>query len=135
MDEKFLFIDLETAGLKDDSQVIQIAAIAVDSQLSELECFEQKLRFDIDQADPAALAINAFEPTVWKRLARSPEDGAEQFSRFCRRHATIDMRSARTGKPYRVAQLVAHNANFDGPKLQRHFERYDMFLPAGRRVY
>ena len=135
MDERFVYVDVETAGLKEDSQIIQIAAIAVDGRLNELEAFEVKVRFDIEQADSVALALNSFEPTVWKRLARRPEDAAMAFSRFLRRHATVDLFSPRTGRPYRVAQLVSHNAVFDGPKLQEFYARLDLFLPAARRVY
>ena len=34
MEEKLCFFDLETAGLKDESQIIQIAAIAVDALIT-----------------------------------------------------------------------------------------------------
>ena len=136
MDEKLCFCDLETAGLAIDSQIIQIAAIAVDAaNLTEFESFEVKLRFDLEVADPTALQINTFEPTVWKRLGVRPLKAADAFARFLRRHATVDMHSQRTGKPYRVAQLVAHNAAFDGPKLQRFYHQHGMFLPGSRRVY
>ena len=37
---------------------------------------------------------------------------------------------ASDGKPYYVAQLVAHNATFDGPFLQSWYERLHTFLPA-----
>ena len=135
MDERFVYVDVETAGLKEDSQIIQIAAIAVDASLHELEAFEVKVRFDVERADSAALALNSFEPTVWKRLAERPDDAALAFSRFLRRHATVDLLSQRTGRPYRVAQLVSHHAAFDGPKLQQFYAGLDLFLPAARRVY
>ena len=43
------------------------------------------------------------------------------------------MLSAR-GETYQVAQLVAHNASFDGPVLEVWYERLGVFLPAGRQV-
>jgi DNA polymerase III epsilon subunit-like protein len=135
VDEKLVCVDVETGGLKEDSQIIQIAAIAVDASLNELEAFEVKVRFDFERADSAALALNSFEPTVWRRLAQRPEDAAADFARFLRRHATVDLLSQRTGRPYRVAQLVSHNAAFDGPKLQQFYAGLDLFLPAARRVY
>lgn len=135
MDERLVYADVETAGLKEDSQIIQIAAIAVDASLNELEAFEVKVRFDIERADSAALALNSFEPTVWKRLAQRPEDAATAFAKFLRRHATVDLLSQRTGRPYQVAQLVSHNAPFDGLKLQEFYAGLDLFLPAARRVY
>ena len=44
-DERMVFVDLETAGLDPWRPIIQIAAIAVDSNLKELERFEAKLKF------------------------------------------------------------------------------------------
>lgn len=132
--ERLVFYDLETAGLASTSSIIQIAAIAVNSQLQELETFEVKIRFDVSQATPEALRINSFEPTVWKRLAMQPEDAAKSFANFLRRHATVDMVS-RSGKPYQLARLVAHNASFDGPLLISWFADLGLFLPAARSVY
>ena len=45
------------------------------------------------------------------------------------------MVSSRTGKPYHLAQLVAHNGDFDGPRLRNWFGRQKQFLPASRRVF
>jgi oligoribonuclease (3'-5' exoribonuclease) len=39
-DERLVFVDLETAGLKPWRPIIEIAAIAVDGNLRELERFE-----------------------------------------------------------------------------------------------
>ena len=133
--ERLVFFDLETAGLKTNSAIIQIAAVAVDSRLCEIETFESKIRFDVAKASREALDVNSFEPTVWKRLAEQPHKAAKRFSDFLRRHATVDMISQRTGKPYQVAQLVAHNAAFDGPMIQAWYKRRRMFLPASRRVF
>ena len=36
---------------------------------------------------------------------------------------------------FRVAQLVSHNSQFDGPFLKAWFERMDIFLPASYRVF
>jgi len=132
--ERVVFFDLETAGLGRSSAIIQIAAVAVDSRLNELERFETKIRFDIGSASAEALAVNSFEPTVWKRLARQPKDAAHEFARFLRRHATVDMVSAQ-GKPYQVARLAAHNAAFDGPLLIRFYSQLGIFLPGARSVY
>ena len=131
--ERLVFFDLETAGLDTSSAIIQIAAVAVDSQLRELEIFETKIRFDVASASPEALSVNSFEPTIWKRLARQPKDAGRQFSDFLRRHATVDMTS-REGKPYQVARLVAHNAAFDGPFIIQWYQDLGRFLPAARSV-
>ena len=132
--ERLVFFDLETAGLDTSSAIIQIAAVVVDSQLRELETFETKIRFDVSQASPEALKVNSFEPTVWKRLARQPQEAERLFSDFLRRHATVDMTS-RQNRPYQVARLVAHNAAFDGPFIIRWYAEQKKFLPAARSVY
>lgn len=133
-DERLVFFDLETAGLDSSSAIIQIAAIATTANLKPLETFEQKVRFDVGKASAKALEVNSFEPTVWKRLACQPEEAAKRFSAFLRRHASVDMVS-KSGKPYQVARLVAHNANFDGPHIIQWYHDLGMFMPAARSVY
>jgi hypothetical protein len=127
---------LETAGLEFTRPIIQIAAIAVSSQLRELESCEIKLLFDENQADPAALRSNHYDPTVWKAKAVEPEAGARIFAAFLRRHATVDLVSRRSGAIYHVAKLVAHNGEqFDGPFLRAWYKRLGLFLPAAYSVF
>lgn len=133
--EQVVFCDVEVAGLGVACPIIQIAAVAVDSRLRELETFEVKIRFRLGVGSRKSPVVRCFEPTVWKRLARQPDDAARLFADFLRRHATVDMVSSRPGKPYRLAQLAAHNADFDGPRLQHWFRRQNQFLPASRRVF
>jgi DNA polymerase III epsilon subunit-like protein len=59
---------------------------------------------------------------------------AKDFAAFLKRHATTDMVS-RNGRPYQVAQLVAHNAVFDGVFLKEWYERLGLFLPGTYRVF
>ena len=130
MDERLVFCDIETAGLEFTRPIIQIAAIAIDSVLNELESFEVKVRFDEAKADPNSLKKNNYSKQIWDRYGVSPMDATHAFSRFLRRHATVDMISA-NGKPYRVAQLVAHNAErFDAPFLQAWYDSLGVYLPA-----
>ncbi len=131
MDERLVFCDLETAGLDFTRHpVIQIAAIAIDAELNELETFEVKVRFDQADADPNALKKNNYSKQLWDRLGVEPLQAAHRFARFLRRHATVDLFS-KDGKRYHVAQLVAHNAErFDAPYLQVWFDRLGVFLPA-----
>ena len=133
--ERLVFCDIETAGRGVTCPIIQIAAVAVDSRLRELETFEVKIRFELDTGTRKSVPVACFEPTVWKRLARQPDEAARHFADFLRRHATVDMVSSRTGKPYRLAQLAAHNGDFDGPRLRSWFRRQKQFLPASRRVF
>ncbi len=129
--ENLIFYDLETGGLDSAKHpIIQIAAIAVDSSLRELETFEVKIAFDEAEADPNSLSANHYSKEVWNRDALAPECAAHRFSKFLRGHATVDMLS-REGKPYRLAQLVAHNGErFDGPFLHAWYRRIGLFCPA-----
>jgi len=132
---KLVFFDLETAGLKNDPSIIQIAAIAIDEELKELESFEVKVQFDAKAGDSKSLDMNCFEPRVWKRFARPADEAALLFGDFLRRHATIRRISKKTRKSYHVAQLVAHNGvSFDGPLLRAWYRKLNLFLPASSRV-
>lgn len=133
-DEKLVFFDLETAGLEPTRPIIQIAAIAVDSALHELETFEAKIRFDERDAAPEALRKNHYDRKLWEQRGISPGWAARAFSRFLRRHGTVDLISRESGV-YQVAQLVAHNSQFDGPFLKAWFDRQRLFMPASYRVF
>jgi DNA polymerase III epsilon subunit-like protein len=129
-----IFIDLETAGLDAKRHpIIQIAAVAVDQHLDALEAFEAKIRFDPRKANSQSLRKNHYHPGVWATAARDPREVARDFAAFLRRHATAPALSAQ-GKVYKVAQLVAHNAAFDGPFLWSWFEKLGVYLPARRLV-
>lgn len=138
MTGRAVYFDLETGGVEPHHPDIQIAAIAVDesaeARWAELETFEAKLEFDISSADPAALELNHYTAEAWAR-AEAPVRVISRFTDFLDRHKTLTMVSQRTGRPYQVAKLVAHNgASFDGPRLQRLFRRHGRFLPADPRV-
>lgn len=133
-DEKLVFIDLETAGLQTWRPIIQLAAIAVDSDLRELESFEVKLRFDKKRAKANSLGRNRYCSKLWKRVAIPEKQAAIEFADFLRRHATLDCQSA-SGTTFQVAQLVAHNGNFDGPFLAAWYQRLGIFMPAAYRVF
>ena len=54
-DERLVFVDLETGGAEPWRPIFEIAAIAVDADLNELETFEARLRFCRHMADPKVL--------------------------------------------------------------------------------
>jgi DNA polymerase III epsilon subunit-like protein len=120
--ERLVFVDIETAGLQVWRPIIQIAAIAVDSQLRELEAFEEKIQFDESQAVKCTLRKRHYNRRRWQTESRRDKDVAVDFGAFLTRHATVEALSAK-GKPFAVAQLVAHNAAFDAPFLRAWFER------------
>lgn len=131
--ERLVFIDLETTGLEPWRPVMQVAAIAVAQNLAELEHFEAKVQFPKKWADPAALRKVHYSPSTWRRYAKPAREVARELAAFLCRHATIDMRSA-DGSGYRVAQIVAHNAAFDGAFLRNWFDRLDLFFPGHFRM-
>ncbi len=112
---------------------IQIAAVAVDEAIEPIEAFEAKLRFDERRANKSSLRKNHFHPGIWAKEGRESEEVARSFAEFLRRHATIQMMGA-SGSSYMVAQLVAHNADFDGSFLQAWCERVGVYLPARKQV-
>lgn len=132
-DERLLFVDLETGGVEPWRPIIQIAAIAVTSNLRELESFESKIRFDESVAAPRALCKNHYSQERWLPEGRPSREVAAEFAQMLRRHATVDQ-AATSGRVFQVAQLVAHNAAFDGAFLEAWFARLKLFLPASPRV-
>jgi DNA polymerase III epsilon subunit-like protein len=134
MGQRSVFIDLETAGLNPMRHpIIQIAAIAVDAELNPIEAFEAKILFSVKAADRHSLRKNHYHPGTWAREAREEPQVADGLSAFLRRHASL-ARLSSSGESYQVAQLVAHNAAFDGPFLEEWFDRVRLFLPASRQV-
>jgi len=131
--ERLVFIDLETTGLEPWRPVMQVAAVAVARNLAELETFEAKVQFPKAWADPAALRKVHYATAVWRREAKPARQVAQDLAAFLTRHATVDMVSA-DGNPYRVAQVVAHNAAFDGAFLRRWFDRLGLFFPGHYRM-
>ncbi len=129
-----VFVDIEAGGLEIQRPIIQIAAIAVDARLNEVEAFEVKVRFEETKACPDALRRIHYRRAEWKRTAVSPRKAAWFFARFLRRHATVEM-YGRDLTVFHVAQLAAHNSQFDGPFLRAWFERLSLFLPASYRVF
>jgi len=133
-DERLVFVDLETAGLEPWRPIIQIAAIAVDSNLRELEWFEAKLRFENKFANPKSLRKASYSPKRWREEAQPAGAVMEQYTDLLRRHATVDQISSKR-RVFQVAQLVAHNGAFDGAFLSAWYDRFGEFLPASPRVF
>lgn len=133
---KLVFFDLETGGFDPERHpIIQIAAMAVDANLTPIETFEVKIKFDLATADPEALQRNSYHAETWEREAVSEIVACHEFSAFLKRHSDVKQVSQRTGRPYLVAQLIGQNADtFDNPFLQAWYKRLDQFLPAAPRV-
>jgi len=132
---RLVFFDLETGGLELHHPIIQIAAVATTPDGDELSSFEAKLQFDIAQADAESLTKNSYSAEAWASRAVPPSVALSSFTQFLRPFTDIPMVSRRNGRPYRVAQLIGHNAaEFDSPRLQHAFKSNDIFLNASWSV-
>ncbi len=130
MDQKLVFVDLETAGTNPDRHpIIQIAAIAADASLAPIEAFEAKVRFSLRTARQTSLRKNHYHPGTWAQEAQAPAQVARAFADFLRRHATVE-RLSDDGATYHVAQLAAHQADFDATFLRHWYRRLGLYLPA-----
>lgn len=131
-EERLVFVDLEVGRFKRQRLILQIAAVAVSRSLVELESFEAKIQTDVPRG--ADVRHRRFNRAQWLTEARHPKIVAYDFGRFLGRHATMEI-SGDSRRRIAVAQLIAHNAEFDGLFLRDWFERLGLYLPASYRVY
>ena len=112
--DALIFVDIERRR----NRITQIAAVAVDNELNELESFDVRIRYGPPQRDsPQALV---------------PRRAADRFAKFLRRYPSVNL-VCDDGKNRPVARLVAHNAErFDAPILQHWYAELGLFLPAAR---
>lgn len=130
-----VYFDLETGGLDPlRHPIIQIAAVVVDSEFTELESFEVKVQVDEASCDPEAMQVNEYDAAVWAVEAVPPSEAAARFASFLSRHATVE-KVSKAGRPYKIARLAGYNAaRFDGPFLRHFFKQQDRFLPGEFQV-
>lgn len=134
LQQRLTFFDVETGGLNPKRHpIIQIAAIQVDRRFENWRTFERKIKFDPARAERDALAMNSYDPAVWEREAVSAESAAKAFKKFISQAADVTKYS-KAGRPYKVAQLAAHNAPFDRDFLFAWFRRENIFLSADWHV-
>lgn len=127
--DRRVFLDLETAGLRGDSAIIQIGAVAVDAQWNEVDSFEQKILFNLAKAEPEALRLNSYSEEVWAREGVSELQAVGAFKSFLEAHRSVEL-IGKAGRAYTVARVGGHNlVSFDLPRLSSLFKRYGQFLP------
>lgn len=131
-----VFLDIETAGLKPNAPIIELAAVAVESgTFRELEAFEARVEFDVKEADVRSLGVTKFSPSEW-RYALPATDAAAKLAAFCRTHATQTLPSKKQlGGSYSVARIAGYNADFDASRLRRWSKRLDVYLPMMRMAF
>jgi DNA polymerase III epsilon subunit-like protein len=133
-EERLVFVDIELVAVGRRRAILQIAAVAVSRSLVEQESFEAKIRLDESRFRPMSVRNRHFDLAQWRQEGRSPKAVACDFARFLTRHASAVVPGA-DGRPLIVAQLVAHNAEFDGGFLRDWFERLGLFFPASYRIF
>lgn len=112
-----VFVDIERRR----NRITQIAALAVDGRLTELESFDVKVRQS---------RLSRRCPPTGRGLV--PCLAAEQFATFLRRYPAVNL-ICDDGRNRPVARLVAHNAErFDAPLLHDWYDSLRIFLPAAR---
>ena len=134
LEERLVFVDIELAPVGRRRAILQIAAMAVSRSLVEQETFEAKIRLDESRIVPSMVPNRHFDVRLWREEGRSPKAVACDFARFLSRHASATVRGA-DGRQLIVAQLVAHNAEFDGVFLREWFEGLGLFFPASYRIF
>lgn len=128
-----VFLDLETTGLNPRRhEVMQIAAVAADRDLRVVEEFEVKVHVTGRNVPRGVLRRTRYDVEVWRREAISPKCAALQLARFLRRHSTRPSLGPRGSG--RFAQLVAHNAAFDGSFLEAWSCRLRVHMPVSFRA-
>ena len=129
-DQRIVFVDVESIGVDPNGPIRQIAAVAVDSQLQEIEAFDFKMRVDWRR-------VRLWQSDHRRRVPRPrPADelgAAQAFAAFLSRHATMEISSHR--KSLRLAQLAAHHAAHDSPFLQAFFDRNLNFYPGHYQMF
>lgn len=133
MTSPLVFLDVETGGLDPRRHpVIQVAAVAVDSDFREVDAIEVKVRFDESRADPAALALSHYDSSVWAAAAVGPGDAVNAVRRFLLRYAAIQEVSA--GRVRRLARVAGHQVAFDLAFLDELFGRVGVGRPWHRHA-
>lgn len=132
-DAAFVFVDVETGGLDHARHPLtQVALVAVDRDLAEVEAMEVKVRFDAARAEPEALAINGHDPATWERDAVPLAEAMRRAAAFLRAHASVTVRHAGGERP--VALLAGHNVAFDVGFLRAAERETGVRLPASRHA-
>ena len=130
MRKTVVFIDYETGGTRPEHPDIQLAAVAVKDWV-ELGAFQAKIQFEESDCDPEALAMNSYDPAIWKQEALPEKVVVAQFGQFLRPYGWIQKVAKRTGRAYGITRLAGHRAaSFDAPRLMAMFKRHGAFLAA-----
>lgn len=131
-----VFFDLETTDVDiARAEIIQLAAVAVDSELREVDSFSRLVTFNEKRANPEALKINHYDPERWKVHAQPAAVVLKAFCEWSRPYQDQTRIAKVSGKPFKVGTLCGYNAaRFDFPLIERHCKANGIFLPFDFRV-
>jgi len=140
MDRKLIFFDLETTGVDTvNDEIIQIAAVAVDGDLTPVEEWEVKIRPStagrkkLEEAKAAGFD-SVYDPQVWAQNSMECRHAINAFASWLS-HYPFNRNISKKGHSYWTAQLVGHNgAKFDGPFLFQVAKDLGVFIPASYLV-
>ncbi len=111
--------DVETGGLEPQHPTIQIAALIFDDATREIvDEIEVKIKFDVNACDPKALKMNHYDAGVWHDEAIGYLTAREMLHKFFVKHQRYELISKKTGDPYKMVRLIAHNVPFDISRLR-----------------
>ena len=131
VEERLVFVDIELAPVGRRRAILQIAAIAVSRTLVEQESFEAKIRLDESRIRTSKVPNRHFDLRQWREEGRSAKAVACDFARFLSRHASATVAGA-DGRQLIVAQLVAHNAEFDAWEAMSNQARDDAIVARSK---
>lgn len=128
-----VFVDIETGGLDHTRHpIIQMAAVAWTPESGKSEEWERKVQFMEESCDPQALEANCYDKAVWTDNAIKLWQALEEFAEVLKAYRCVP-KVSKAGKPYTVAQIVAHNAEFEANFLIEAYRRHSIFMPADYR--
>lgn len=131
-----VFFDLETTDVDiARAEIIQIAAVAVDSDFRQIGSFSHLIAFDEKRANPEALKINHYDPARWAAESKHCAVVLKAFCEWSRPYLDQTRIARASGRPFKVGTLCGYNAaRFDFPLLERHCKANGIFLPFDFRV-
>lgn len=132
----YLSVDLETTGISDDCEVIQIAAVLDEPgvEIDKLKKYNQKIKYKSFHSEPIAMKIN--QKLINEMASREPEDqalfkhpweAAGEFLQFLKTSSEIIKKWDDNNDCRMRGKIILAGKNvsgFDSPKLSRFFDKY-----------
>jgi oligoribonuclease (3'-5' exoribonuclease) len=139
----YVSVDIETTGLSDESEVLQIAGVIDDgiSDIKDLTTIDLKIKYNkFNHSEPFALMLNAglIKDMTNRDLSEQflkPEDAANHFLGFLGQAKILTEEYDSLNDIRMRGKIICagkNYASFDDPKLRLFLERY---APAQGKTY